>query len=83
MLVKTVKLSSKGQLSLPADVLRALRASKGTEFVLVQEGEKVILLPAARVGREVLDDLSGFEALARSAFGRLWDNEADEIWNEA
>jgi bifunctional DNA-binding transcriptional regulator/antitoxin component of YhaV-PrlF toxin-antitoxin module len=83
VLVKTVKLSSKGQLTLPTEVVRALRAARGTEFVLVQDGERVLLIPATSVGKRALDELGGFEALGLSAFEKLWDNEADEIWNEA
>lgn len=83
MIVKTVKLSSKGQVTLPADALRALKVRKGTEFLLIQKGEHLLLIPAARVGERVVDELGGFEALADPAFAELWDNEADEVWNEA
>lgn len=83
MLVKTVKLSSKGQITLPAEALKALRAKKGTEFVLVQEADHIVLVKAARVGRRVVDDLEGWERLAEPVFRELWDNPADEVWNEA
>lgn len=83
MLVKTVKLSSKGQLTLPVEILRALRAKRGFEFVVVQEGGRILLLPAQTVARQALDDLTGFETLALKAFQGVWDNPSDEIWNEA
>lgn len=81
MLVKTVKVSAKGQITLPAEAMRALKARKGTEFILVQEGERIILVKAADVGRKVADDTAGFSALGASSFAKVWDNEEDEVWN--
>lgn len=83
MLVKTVKLSTKGQVTLPVEALRALKARKGSEFILIQEGERIVLVPAANVGRRTLDELGGWEALATPAFASLWDNPADEVWDAA
>lgn len=83
MLLKTVKVSSKGQITLPAEVLRALKAGKGDEFVLIQEGHRITLVPAERVAKLVDDDLGGFENLAVPSFEDLWDNPEDEVWDDA
>jgi bifunctional DNA-binding transcriptional regulator/antitoxin component of YhaV-PrlF toxin-antitoxin module len=83
MIVKTIKVSSKGQITLPIEALRALRARKGTEFLLVQQGARILLMPADEVGRQLVDELGGWENLAAPAFAEVWDNEADEAWNEA
>lgn len=81
MLVKTVRLTDKGQLTVPAEALRAMNARKGTEFLLIQEGERIVLVKASAVGRQLLDDMGGWDALAAPAFQDLWENEDDEIWN--
>lgn len=83
MLVKTVKVSSKGQITLPAEALRALKVRKGAEFVLIQQGERLVLLRAEDVGKRLVDELGGWEALAAPAFEELWGTEADEVWDEA
>lgn len=84
MLVKTVKVSAKGQLTLPADALRAMNLRKGAEFVLVQDGDRIILMKAGAVGKRILDETEGFSALAASSFARVWDNPRDdEVWNDA
>lgn len=83
MIVKTVKVSAKGQFTIPAEVMRALNLRKGTEIILVQEGERVILKKATSVGKEILDDLADFSALGLSSFRELWDNPIDdEVWND-
>lgn len=82
VIVKTVKVSAKGQITLPAETLRSIRARKGTELVLVQEGDRIILVKAANIGRAVADEAREFGALATRSFEKLWDNPEDEIWNE-
>lgn len=57
MLVKTVKVSSKGQITLPKDALEAAGAEQGTEFVLVQDDARILLVRADRVGRSLVDEL--------------------------
>jgi AbrB family looped-hinge helix DNA binding protein len=81
VLVKTVKVSEKGQITIPAEALRAIKAKKGTEFIFIQEGERLVLVKAESAGRKLIDDLGGWHALAAPVFNELWDNEADEIWD--
>lgn len=83
MLVKTVTASAKGQLTLPVAMLRALGLKGPTEFLAVQEGDRIVLAPAASVGRPVLDDLRGFEGLGLGAFADVWDNDEDQVWDHA
>lgn len=83
VLVKTVKVSPKGRITLPAEVLRALRVKEGAEFLLIQQGNRIVLVPAAEAGRQVVEVLGGWEALAAPAFAELWDNDADAVWDEA
>lgn len=83
MQVKTVRLSSKGQITLPIEMLKAINADQGTEFLVVQDDERIVLMKASRVGKSVIDDLEGFEALALGTFEGLWDNEHDAVWDEA
>jgi len=84
VLLRKVTASAKGQFTLPVDMLRAIGAGKGpTELVLVQEGDRIVLVPAQRAAHAILDDLEGWEGLAEKAFADVWDNAADEVWNDA
>ena len=82
MIVKTVAASAKGQFTIPVSMLRAMKLKGPTEFMVVQEGEKIVLTPAKRVGKRVVDDLAGWETLSIPAFRAVWDNPADEVWND-
>lgn len=84
MIVKTVKVSAKGQLTLPVEAMRAMNVRKGTEFVLVQEGDRLVLTKAHAVGKRIVEETRGFEALGLGAFQDVWDNPVDdEVWNDA
>jgi len=75
--------TDKGQITLPADVLRAVNLRKGSELLLVQDGERVVLRKATDIGQAVIDDLEGWEALSLPALAETWDNPVDdEVWND-
>ena len=82
MLVRTTRLSSKGQLTLPIDMMRALGLKRGTELVVIQKGEGILLVPAERVAALVEDEVGSFGTLAEPAFADVWGNEIDEVWND-
>lgn len=79
---KRVSLSASGRVSLPADVLRAVGAAKGTEFLLVVDGRRIILAPLAALGRALMDDVEGFERPAAPSFAEGWSNEEDAVWGQ-
>ena len=83
MIVRNVKASAKGQLTLPVDVLRALGASGPTEFMLVQEGTHILLVTPEEYAQGLVDDLGGWSALAAPAFAAVWDSPEDEVWDDA
>ncbi len=82
MIVKTVRTSPKGQLTLPIAMLRALGIKGATELVAVQEGDRIVLARAEKVAQPLVDDLKGFSSLSIPALRAVWDNEADEVWND-
>ena len=82
MLVRTVRVTDKGQITLPADALRSMNVRKGTDLLLVQEGDRIVLVKASAVGKRLVEDFGGWEALAAPAFADLWGSEEDDVWDE-
>lgn len=81
MRVKVVSLSPKGQLVIPAAILRAMGIKGRTDLAIVQDGRRLVITKASDLGKKVVDDLQGFEALGVSAFADVWDNPVDdEVW---
>ncbi|MFL5538070.1 MAG: AbrB/MazE/SpoVT family DNA-binding domain-containing protein [Longimicrobiaceae bacterium] len=67
-----VRLSSKSQVVVPAEVRRILGVGPGDEIDFVHEGSKVVVRKAAR---------SAVDRLAESA-GSMWQGYADELQRE-
>ena len=82
MLVRKVTASAKGQFTIPREMFRALGAHGPMELILVQEGDRLVLMPAEVAGHKLVDDLEGWQHLSAAAFASVWDNEADEVWND-
>lgn len=81
MQMRTVRASPKGQLTIPKDLFDAMGDPQ--ELLLIQDGHRLVILPAHEQAHRILDDLGGWQDLAAPAFADVWDNEADEVWNEA
>lgn len=81
MQMKVVSLSPRGQLVIPAAILRAMGIKGRTDVAIVQDGKRLVLTKASDVGRKVIDDLDGWERLSEAAFADVWDNPVDdEVW---
>lgn len=82
MQMKVVSLSPKGQLVIPAAILKAMGIKGRTDLAMVQEGDRLVMMRADELGKKVINDTAGFETLGLSVFQELWDNEFDEVWND-
>ena len=66
--MRTVRLSSKGQLAIPKPIRERLRLDQGDELVIRVEGESVILeRPACRDWRRWEGDFAGLDLLGDRA----------------
>ncbi len=83
MRMKVVSLSPRGQLVIPAAILRAMGIKGRTDVAIVQDGKQLVLTKASDVGKKVVDDLQGFYALSYKGLTDVWDNPYDdEAWND-
>lgn len=72
----TVKISTKGQLVIPAKVREALHIKPGMRFSVRRQGTKIVLRP---VDKQFLDELCGLTAGGPSMTDRLLeDRRKDE-----
>jgi AbrB family looped-hinge helix DNA binding protein len=62
----TVRVSSKGQVVLPADVRRELGLVSGRQLRLTREGTKIILTPVEATGRSSATALRKIRSAARA-----------------
>jgi AbrB family looped-hinge helix DNA binding protein len=73
---KLIKVTDKGQISIPSSFRNALGISKGNTLIAIVEGETIILqnLTDARFK----DLVQHSQKIAQ----KLWSNEEDDVWDK-
>jgi len=78
MKVRTVKVSDKGQISIPVDIRELTGIEIGDELLMLQEGNKIFLeKPEVLLKDDFKDLLKHSEKVAK----KLWSNKKDDIWD--
>ena len=82
MTFRKVKVTDKGQISIPVDVQKKIGISKGDELLLIAKGKKIVLEKPARVAEILEDELADLEVLSEESLKGLWLNKADDVWDQ-
>jgi len=72
---KIIKVTDKGQISLPITIRESLKIDNGDELLITRQ-EDIILIKKIK-NSDFKDLLKHSEKVAK----KLWDNKEDEIWN--
>ena len=80
-IVRTLRVSEKGQVVLPADVRKMMNIAKGDELVLICDGERLLLQKGARAAAALGEDFSDLRAASERVLADVWENEDDAHWD--
>ncbi len=73
--IKIIKVTDKGQISLPVSLRQELRINTGDELIVARTSDAIIM-------RKIkTDDFKDLLQHSESVASKLWDNDEDEIWN--
>ena len=75
MSTKIIKVTNKGQISLPITIRNSLNILEGDQILLTQVDKRIILKKIEQ------DDFSDLLKLNEKSLRKVWDNKEDEIWN--
>ncbi len=75
MEAKIIKVTNKGQISLPVVIRNSLNILKGDNLILTHTNESIILRKIKK------DDFSDLLKYSEDVARKLWDNKEDEIWD--
>ncbi len=82
MHAKTVRVSEKGQLAIPIEIRRAMGIRKGSDLLILSDGEKMLLTRADRAAEALVRDFDDLLHASEETARELWGNKADEVWND-
>lgn len=81
-IIKTIRVSEKGQVAIPIEIRERLNIEYGDELVIVQNAEKLLIEKASKVSNKISEDFSDILAYSEQALKEVWDNPQDDIWNQ-
>ncbi len=79
---KKVKVSDKGQISIPVDVQRQVGIRRGDELLLIRKGNKIFLEKSERIAQVLEDELDDMQDVAEASLRQLWLKKEEDIWNQ-
>ncbi len=75
METKIIKVTDKGQISIPIEIRKSIGISVGDELIAVRSGETLCLKKIRK------DDFKDLLKHSEKVADKLWDNKEDEIWD--
>ena len=81
MIIKTVKVSEKGQIAIPIEIRADAEIKIGENLIIIEEKGKIILQKAPKIAAEIKEDFSDLLKHSEKVAEKLWSNKSDEIWD--
>jgi AbrB family looped-hinge helix DNA binding protein len=78
---KKVKVSDKGQISLPVEIQRQTGIKKGDELLLIRKGQKIVLEKPRRIVEVLEDEFADLQDISESSLRPLWVSKREDVWN--
>lgn len=75
METKIIKVTDKGQISLPIKIRKNLNIQYGDELIITQGDNSLVIKKIKK------DDFSDLLKHSEKVADKLWSNKEDEIWN--
>lgn len=75
MEAKIIKVTDKGQISIPVDIRKSIGINVGDELVILESGKTLCLKKIKK------DDFLDLKQHSEKVAETLWGNKEDEIWD--
>lgn len=75
METKIIKVTDKGQISIPIDMRKAIGINEGDELIAMRSGNTLCLKKIKK------DDFKDLLKHSERVAKKLWDNKEDEVWD--
>ena len=81
-MMKTIKVSDKGQIAIPQSVRELLDINKGDDLIMFQVDGKILLEKANKTEKEIKEEFKDVLHFSEQSLKEVWDNPQDEIWSQ-
>ena len=73
--VRIIKVTDKGQISLPVGIRESLNIKQGDELIITKADDSLVIKKIKK------DDFSDLLKHSEKVARKLWDNKENEVWN--
>ena len=80
--IKTLRVSDKGQISIPNSVRQKLGIERGDNLILFEIEGKILLEKQQKVSEKMKDEFKDVLHFSEQSLKEVWDNPKDEIWSQ-
>jgi AbrB family looped-hinge helix DNA binding protein len=80
--IKTLRVSDKGQISIPNSVRQKLGIQRGDNLILFEIEGKILLEKQQKVSEKMKDEFKDVLHFSEQSLKEVWDNPGDEIWSQ-
>jgi len=80
-MMKTIRVSEKGQIAIPNQIRETLEIEQGDELVIIQVGNKILIEKAQITEKRLKDDFKDILRFSEKSLKEVWNNKSDDIWN--
>jgi AbrB family looped-hinge helix DNA binding protein len=79
--MKTIKVSDKGQISIPQSIRDNLEIERGDELILMQIDDKILLVKTEKMEQKIREDFKDLKKFTEQSLKEIWNNKSDDVWN--
>lgn len=81
MILKTIKLSGKGQIAIPLDIRQDAKIKEGDRLLIIEKDGKIMIEKTCIITEHLQDNFKDLLKHSEKVAEKLWGNKADEIWD--
>ena len=81
MIMKTIKISEKGQIALPKDIRKKAHLNKGDTLIIIEQNGKLLLEKSQGLTPHFKDDFQDLLKHSENVAHKLWGTKSDDIWD--
>ena len=81
-MMKTIKVSDKGQIAIPNSIRQKLHIEKGDDLILLEIEGKILIEKSQNISEKIKDEFKDILKFSEQSLKEVWDNPKDEIWSE-
>lgn len=80
--IKTLRVSDKGQISIPNSVRQKLGIERGDNLILFEIEGKILLEKQQKISEKMKDEFKDVLHFSEQSLKEVWENPEDEIWSQ-